>query len=117
MTKLLLVGAGGLVGSMLRYGISLLMLPWTSKFPWSTLSINILGCFLIGLAVPLLKGKPEWQVLVVPGLLGGFTTFSAFGNETQELVKAGTPALAGMYVAASVGLGLAAVWIGRGLAE
>ena len=117
MTKLLLAGAGGFLGSVLRYGISLLMVPWTVKFPWATLSINVLGCFLIGLLVPLVEGKPEWLVFVVPGVLGGFTTFSAFGHETHKLVQAGTPLLAGVYVLASVGAGLAAVWLGRGLAK
>lgn len=115
MTKLLLAGAGGFLGSVLRYGISVLLLPWCGTFPWATLSINVAGCFLIGLLMPVLEGRPDGLVFVVTGVLGGFTTFSAFGHETHRLAQGSNPWLAPVYVAASVGLGLAAVWLGRGL--
>lgn len=117
MTRLLLAGAGGFVGSVVRYGISLLMQKWTLSFPWATLLINVLGCFLIGAVMPSVESKPYWLAFVVPGLLGGFTTFSAFGHETQRLAQGGAPGLAAVYVASSVGLGLGAVWLGRGLAQ
>lgn len=115
MTKLLLVGAGGFLGSVLRYGLSTLMAPWTSTFPWATLGINVAGCFLIGLLMPWAEGRPDGMVFVITGILGGFTTFSAFGHETHRLATGNSPFLAAAYVVASVGLGLAAVWIGRGL--
>ncbi|HZE99592.1 MAG TPA: CrcB family protein [Planctomycetota bacterium] len=117
MTRLLLAGAGGFLGSVARYGISLLMAPLTGTFPWATLAINVAGCFLIGLAMPWVEGRPEWLVFVVPGVLGGFTTFSAFGHETHRLAQGNSPLLAAVYVVASVGFGLAAVWVGRGLAK
>jgi CrcB protein len=117
MTKLLLAGAGGFLGSAMRYGITVLMAPWTMTFPWSTLLINVVGCFLIGLLLPFLEGKPEGLIFVVTGILGGFTTFSAFGHETHRLAQGTAPWMAVVYVAASVGAGLAAVWIGRGLAK
>ena len=117
MTKLLLAGAGGFAGSIVRYGISLLMQKWTTSFPWATLLINVLGCFLIGGVLPAVEGKPYLLVFLVPGVLGGFTTFSAFGHETVRLAQGGTPVLAAAYVAASVGLGLSAVWLGRALAQ
>ena len=113
MRELLLVGAGGFLGAAARYGVSLAMARWTLTFPWATLAINVLGCFLIGLLMPLVEARPYWLAFVVPGLLGGFTTFSAFGHETWKLVQNGTPVLAAVYVAASVGVGLSAVWLGR----
>jgi len=110
--KFLLAGTGGFVGAVCRYGISVLLKPQSEAFPWATLGINVLGCFLIGLLQPMLR-REELLVFVVPGILGGFTTFSAFGHETYELVRRESPGLAVAYVAASVVLGLAAVWLGR----
>lgn len=115
MREFLLVGVGGFLGAAARYGVSLAMLRWSGTFPWATLSINVAGCFLIGLLMPVVEQRPLWHALVVPGLLGGFTTFSAFGHETWRLAEGGRAVLAAVYVAASLGLGLAAVWGGRGL--
>jgi len=113
MRELLLAGAGGFLGAAARYGLSMAMKPWTASFPWATLAINLLGCFLIGLLTPLVGQRPAWFVFVIPGILGGFTTFSAFGYETLKLAEAGRGLLAAVYVVASVGLGLAAVWGAR----
>jgi len=114
MRELLLAGAGGFLGAAARYGLGMALKPWTSSFPWHTLTINILGCFLIGLLTPLVgPQRPSWFIFVIPGILGGFTTFSAFGYETLKLAEAGRGVLAGVYVVASVGLGLAAVWGAR----
>jgi CrcB protein len=116
MRELLLVGAGGFLGAALRYGVSQSLAPWSVKFPWHTLSINVAGCLLIGLITPAVENK-SWLLFLVPGILGGFTTFSAFGLETWKLAQQGTPVLAGAYVAASVVLGLAAVGAGRGIGQ
>ena len=113
MRDFMLVGAGGFLGAALRYAVSLGMLRWSGTFPWATMTINIVGCLMIGLVMPAVEGRPGWLLFLVPGILGGFTTFSAFGHETWKLVQNGTPALAGVYVAASVGIGLGAVWLGR----
>jgi CrcB protein len=113
MRELLIAGVGGFLGSATRYGLSMAMKPWTSAFPWATLMINLVGCFLIGLLAPLVGHRPYWFVFVVPGILGGFTTFSAFGYETLKLAEAGRLLLASIYVVASVGLGLGAVWMAR----
>ncbi|MBI3858207.1 MAG: CrcB family protein [Planctomycetes bacterium] len=113
MREFMLVGAGGFLGASLRYGVSLAMQRWTGTFPWATLAINVLGCLLIGTLMPLVEQKPLWLVFVVPGLLGGFTTFSAFGFETWRLADGGRAVLGAVYVLASVGMGLAAVWLGR----
>jgi CrcB protein len=113
MRDFLLVGTGGFLGAAVRYGVSLAMKGWTLTFPWATLSINVLGCLLIGALMPLVETRPQMLLFVIPGLLGGFTTFSAFGHETWTLVQGRGPLLGLVYVVASVGLGLGAVWLGR----
>lgn len=117
MTAFLLVGLGGALGSMARYGVGL-ALP-SSGFPYATLAVNVIGCFGIGLALPMLERaaalSPDLRLLIVVGFLGGFTTFSAFGNDTLALVRSGT-SLALLNIAANVVLGLAAVVAGRAIA-
>ena len=108
LLKLFLAGAGGFVGAISRYGISQLF-----ASPWATLGVNVAGCLLIGVLQPLLKDRELALAFLVPGVLGGFTTFSAFGHETHELARQGTPGLAALYVVSSVLLGLGAVWLGR----
>jgi fluoride exporter len=119
VVKILLVGIGGFLGSILRYllGGYAQQLSRSVSFPYGTLAVNLLGCFVIGLLAELAEARgvfsAESRALVFVGLLGGFTTFSAFGNETMNLLRDGEtlPALAN--VAAHVVIGLAAVWLGR----
>ncbi len=118
MVTVLLVGAGGFVGAALRYlvGSGVYNLSGHASFPYGTLAVNIVGCFLIGL----LAGFAETRQLlgegtrafIIIGLLGGFTTFSAFGYETVALVRDGLLAAAVANVGLQVALGLVAVWIG-----
>jgi len=110
----MLVAAGGALGSMLRYGVSLLSVAWLGAgFPWGTLAVNVLGSAAIGLCAGL-GVQGEMRLLLVTGLLGGFTTFSAFSLETMGLAERSAP-LAALYVAASIGLGLLACALGWGL--
>jgi CrcB protein len=110
----LLVGLGGALGSIARYGVGL-ALP-SIGFPYATLAVNVIGCFGIGLALPTMDRAvalpPDLRLLIVVGFLGGFTTFSAFGNETIALLRAG-PGAALLNIAAHLLLGLAAVVLGR----
>ncbi len=112
-----LVGVGGALGSMARYGVSL-ALP-SVGFPYATLAVNVIGCFCIGLAMPSVERaatlSPELRVLVIVGFLGGFTTFSAFGQETLALLRIGG-GLALLNVAANLLLGVGAVVLGRAVA-
>jgi len=78
-------------------------------FPDGTLAVNILGCFCIGLFSALIG--TETRAFLVVGILGGCTTFSAFGNETMNLIREGEAALAQMNVGVQVLLGLGAVWV------
>lgn len=127
MWKVLLVFLGGGLGSAGRYlaGLGLAsVLPPTEQHPrWGsihvagTMAVNIVGCLMIGLVWGRLGSglREEWRLLLVVGFLGGFTTYSAVGWETLNLAGRGHPGQAAAYVAATVALGLAAVWIGHTL--
>jgi fluoride exporter len=123
VTKILLVGVGGFLGSVARYllGGYAQQLSRSVSFPYGTLAVNLLGCFVIGLLAELAEARgvfgDEVRAFVFVGLLGGFTTFSAFGNETINLVRDGHAPLALANVAAQVVVGLAAVWLGRAVAR
>lgn len=89
----------------------------TSAFPYSTLVVNVTGCFAIGCVSQLIEahgalGTGARAILVV-GILGGYTTFSAFGNETVNLLRDGQRLAAGMNIGAHMALALCAVWLGR----
>ena len=122
MTRLLLVGTGGFIGSVLRYLASGFVQTWSgsSRFPFGTLAVNLLGCLAIGALMQLADSRgvftPETRALVFVGFLGGFTTFSTFGNESMNLLRDGQASLALAYVGGHVFLGLGAVWLGRNLA-
>jgi CrcB protein len=94
--KILLVLIGGGIGSLSRYGISLLAVQlFGTKFPWGTLIVNLSGCFLIGLSFALAdRGlnimNPSIRLFFMTGFLGGLTTFSTFGLETANSMRAGT---------------------------
>ena len=113
----LLVGTGGFLGSIARYWISELAQERLGPaFPWGTLAVNVLGCFAIGALSQLAEVRvfpPEARALLVVGFLGGFTTFSAFGNDTLNLFRAGEPLLGWANIALQLALTLGAVWAGR----
>jgi CrcB protein len=120
--KLFLVGVGGSAGAMIRYVFNRLfiVLGFTATFPFHTLVVNILGCFLIGLLAPSypdLEKNQMTRLFLMTGVLGGFTTFSAFSIETIELFKNGSSTLAVTYIFGSIAFGLLAVLIGISLAS
>ena len=118
MWNLLLVGFGGGVGAMARYLVGGWVLHQTmqERIPYGTLVVNLIGCLAIGLIAGAAERfevlTPEARLFLITGVLGGFTTFSAFGYETVFLLRRGEPLVAATYVGASVGLGLLAVWLG-----
>jgi CrcB protein len=122
MKNLLLVGAGGFLGSVLRYlaGGAVQAAARHVHFPWGTLAVNATGCLLIGLLGGLAETRhvlsPEQRLFLITGFLGGFTTFSAYGFETYYLVRVGEPGLAAANALGQVALGLACVWAGHALA-
>jgi fluoride exporter len=94
---------GGGLGACLRWGLSLLLNPVSQVVPLGTLAVNLIGGYLIGVAAAFfaLKGLPqELQLFAITGILGGFTTFSAFSNEVVSLVAAGHPGWAAVTAAA-----------------
>ncbi len=120
MSNLLLVGAGGAIGSMVRYLVGLWTLHrWGPGFPWGTFGVNITGSFLIGLLAELIMRKfgasAEMRLFLITGVLGGYTTFSAFSLDTIMLFERGHVALAVTYIAASVVLSILAVFAGLAL--
>jgi len=120
--KLFLAGIGGFIGSSLRYGMTGYVQQWSRSidFPYGTLAVNLIGCFLIGVLSQLAETRgvftAESRTFVFIGILGGFTTFSAFGNETMNLWRDGQNGLALANIAAHLILGLGAVGVSRALA-
>src|SRR5438046_3631623 len=121
--QLIIVAFGGAIGSMLRYKLGGLALHHTQgwDFPVSTFSINIAGCFAIGILAALVEHhdlfSPSVRLLLFTGLLGGFTTFSAFGYEGVFLLRRGLVPIAAVYLSLSVLCGLAAVFVGMKLVD
>jgi CrcB protein len=114
LRNLLIVGIGSFLGGMLRYLISLLMKNFCGQgFPWATLLVNLMGCFLIGLIFGLFSRfngvNSLWCLLLTTGFCGGFTTFSSFANEGLQLLSSGNVWGFVFYVSASVILGVALV--------
>jgi len=110
------VGIGGFLGSAARYGIAMAWPAPAGRFPWATFAVNAAGCLAIGLVAGLWARNPHWhadlRLLLATGVLGGFTTFSAFGLEAVTLLRSGNVAIAAAYVAGSVVLGLGAAAAG-----
>ncbi|RYZ92106.1 MAG: fluoride efflux transporter CrcB [Moraxellaceae bacterium] len=117
MHPLILVAMGGAIGSMARYGLSALVIKQVNptNFPWGTFSVNILGCMLAGVfllaAESMQSMSQEARLFIVTGLLGGFTTFSAFGIETLALLRRGELLMAISYASLSIILGVLAMWL------
>jgi CrcB protein len=113
---LLVTSAGGALGSLARYGIELALPHGRGELPVATLLVNVVGCLLLG---GLVAGWPHarwWRPFLGTGVLGGFTTFSAFALETDRLLDR-APGVAVLYVALSLLLGLAAASLGLRLGE
>lgn len=122
MKLLLLASAGGAIGAATRYAISQAFAAkgWT-EFPWATLFINVTGSALMGVVAGIFLFKttltPELRVFLATGILGGYTTFSAFSLETFQLAERGQILHAGLYVLASVVLSIAGLGLGLATAK
>ncbi|HLL90961.1 MAG TPA: fluoride efflux transporter CrcB [Tepidisphaeraceae bacterium] len=117
MQQFLLVGLGGAVGAVARWQLGELVLRHTPgwRFPLGTVAVNVVGCLaagvLAGLAARSGVFSADAKLFLFTGLLGGFTTFSAFGLETVALLRRGDHTAAAAYVMLSVGCGAAALWL------
>lgn len=122
LLSVIYVALGGALGSVSRY----LLGTWTQSisksidFPYGTLTVNLIGCFIIGFLSQLAEARgiftPEARAFVFIGILGGFTTFSSFGNDTLNLLRDGETLNALANIGANVIVGLALVWLGRTVA-
>ena len=119
MRMIMLVGLGGFAGSVLRYWFTALFQNLFSRlpFPTGTLFVNVIGCLLIGFISQFADNggafSPEARSLILIGLMGGFTTFSTFSNESMDLLRTGHSVLGFANLGMHVLLGLGAVWLGR----
>jgi fluoride exporter len=123
MQNLLIAGFGGFIGTILRYLLNSVIYRFLDYplYPYGTLTINISGCFFIGLLASLAETRlsltPEIRILIQIGILGGFTTFSTFGYETFNLIRDGQFMLGIGNVLLQVLVGLFAVWLGYYLGQ
>lgn len=117
LMNVVIVGAGGFLGAVSRYLVSLATRGTLGAFPLGTLIVNIVGCFLIGALSSYsersLAPGSVWPLFLATGVLGGFTTFSAFGLETVSMIREQQVVAALIYISLSLVLGLSAVVLGR----
>ncbi len=122
MMDILIIGIGGFIGSVARYGMAVWIgQRWGRVFPLGTFVINVSGSFVIGLLMTLFTERllvnPQWRLLLVVGFLGAYTTFSTFEYETGTLVRDGEWLIAAMNVVFSVTVGFIALKLGEMLAK
>lgn len=114
LKSFLLVGAGGMAGSMLRYLFTMVIKP--GSFPYATLSVNILGCLVIGVVMGLVLRNgmvhENWRLFLATGICGGFTTFSAFSLECVQFIEQQRYGAMLAYIGISLIVGLAATFAG-----
>ncbi len=117
MFRNILVFVGGDIGAVFRYVLS----GWVYRvvgtdFPYGTLAVNVIGCFVIGLFLSMAEDRflisPSFRIFFAVGVIGGFTTFSTFSFETVGLLRDGAIAIGLLNVVVSIVVGLAATWVG-----
>ena len=113
---LLAVAAGGALGATARYAIGLTIDGLGVALPWATLTVNLVGCLLMGVLVSYVLAHPRhhplWRPFLGAGVLGGFTTFSAFAGDAVLLADEGAWAASAAYVVTTLAGGLLALWVG-----
>lgn len=111
----ILVGVGGVCGSLARYVIGIYLNKKKEVFPFGTFAVNIIGAFLLGVVFSFQNMNNDYRVLLADGFLGAFTTFSTFMFENYQFINARKFLNAGIYVGVSLSLGIAGFCLGRGL--
>ncbi|MDQ7028413.1 MAG: fluoride efflux transporter CrcB [Ardenticatenia bacterium] len=119
MRTVFMVALGGAIGAVLRYIVSgyVQQMTRSAPLPYGTLAVNVMGCFVIGLLSQAVEYRgiftSDSRALLFVGVLGSFTTFSTFSNESLDLWRRGEEAFALMNIGVHVGLGLIMIWLGR----
>lgn len=112
----LYVSLAGAAGTFCRYSVGVGLSRWSTRFPWGTFAVNVLGSFAIGVAMALFAARGELdarlRVAITTGFLGGFTTYSAFAYETVDLFERRHPGLAALYLTATFAAAALACWLG-----
>ena len=115
LTNALAICAAACVGALLRWGVSTWLNPG-GTIPWGTLAVNLVGGYLIGVAIGVFSGLPDihpaWRLMVITGFLGTLTTFSSFSAETVGMLGDGRPGLALLTIALHLGGSLCLTWLG-----
>jgi len=119
MKLVLLIGTGSFLGGSFRYLLSQAVQGrFLSSYPYGTFTVNIIGCFIIGVVFAL-SGRynlsPEWRLFLATGICGGFTTFSSFSFETLAMLREGQYLYGLFYIGSSIFFGLLAVYLGMTL--
>lgn len=122
MNAIFAVAVGGAIGATGRYLFNLQMLRLLGpNFPWGTFGVNVIGSFIMGLVAGLFALRfdvsPEMRSFITTGILGGFTTFSAFSLDAANMIERGQTGLAALYIGGSVVLGLAGLFLGLSIAR
>ena len=122
LARIFSIGFAGFIGTLLRYWLSgFIARRYGETFPYGTLIVNLIGCFVIGFLFYLFYDRalagPTPRIAIFIGLIGGFTTFSSYGLQTFTLLRDGEVFLAFVNVAASNLLGVVLVWVGYSLAK
>ena len=122
MQKIILIGLAGLAGTLLRYWLSgYVARQYGETFPWGTIVINLIGCLVTGAVFYVTEERfmvnPTVRAVILIGLLGGFTTFSAYGLQTFVLLRDGEYVLATLNIITSNVLGMFMVWAGYALGK
>lgn len=112
-----LVAAGGVAGALARYGLGRTFPTAPGAFPWTTFAINVVGCLLIGILISIVGTHPVWRPLLGTGVLGGFTTFSAYAVDAERLLHAGQAGVALLYIGGSVITALLATYAGHRIGD
>lgn len=122
LKSLLIVGSGSFVGGAMRYWLSTIMKNVCGQgFPWGTLGVNLLGCFLFGIIYAIFSKNSStdnaWYLLLTTGVCGGFTTFSAFAHESVQMLQNNNIGWGACYVATSIIAGFALIALGYWLVK
>jgi len=116
MLKLLMIGMGGFIGALARYGLSVWVMSFGHTLPFGTLVVNLVGSALFGMGIGFVESQENinetLRAFLFIGILGAFTTFSTFSYEAFQLIRTGEMVTALFYVGLSVGLGTLFLWLG-----